>query len=145
MTSNRFFTLEEANALIPALDRIVARQMAWESEIEGRLRSLAKLTGSAPRRLSPADDDSPEVQSLKADLAERIGRYQKGWEEVTTLGAIVKDTRLGLVDFYGRLDGRTVWLCWKYGEARIEFFHELDSGFSARKPLSPDARHRLLN
>jgi hypothetical protein len=76
---------------------------------------------------------------------ERIAAYEEGWSEVTSLGAVVKDVRTGLVDFYGRLDGRTVWLCWRYGEERIDFFHELDTGFSSRKPLSETARQKLLN
>jgi hypothetical protein len=76
---------------------------------------------------------------------ERIAAYEEGWREVTSLGAVVKDVRTGLVDFYGHLDGRTVWLCWRYGEERIDFFHELDAGFASRKPLGPEAKQKLLN
>jgi len=50
-----------------------------------------------------------------------------------------------MVDFYGRIDGRLVWLCWRYGEETLRYFHELDSGYSGRKPLRPEARERLLN
>ena len=28
-----------------------------------------------------------------------------------------------------------VWLCWKYGETEIKFWHEKDSGFMGRKPI----------
>jgi hypothetical protein len=31
-----------------------------------------------------------------------------------------------------------VFLCWKYGEDRVGFFHELDAGFAGRRPLPDD-------
>jgi hypothetical protein len=145
MAEPRLFTLEEANALVPTLHRLVGRQMLRQSEIEDRLRQLTKAAGQVPRDLQIDDGDTPEIRTLKADLMERIAAYEEGWQEVASLGAVVKDTRTGLVDFYGRVDGRTVWLCWRYGEERIDFFHELDTGFAARKPLSPSTRQKLLN
>ena len=54
--------------------------------------------------------------------------------QVQSSGAILKDINLGLVDFLGEREGRDVYLCWKYGEAVIEFWHELNSGFSGRQP-----------
>jgi hypothetical protein len=145
MAEPRLFTLEEANALVPTLHRLVGRQLLRQSEIEDRLRQLTKAAGQVLRDLQIDDADPPEIRKLKADLMERIAAYEEGWQEVASLGAVVKDTRSGLIDFYGRVDGRTVWLCWRYGEERIDFFHELDSGFAARKPLSQATRRKLLN
>ena len=34
-----------------------------------------------------------------------------------------------------RRRGAVVNLCWKYGEARVAFWHGLDEGFARRKPL----------
>jgi hypothetical protein len=58
---------------------------------------------------------------------------------------VVKDPQTGLVDFYGRIDGRTVWLCWRYGEDCVGYYHDLDAGFSGRRPLTADVRRVLLN
>ena len=145
MAEPRLFTLEEANALVPTLKRLVGRQMLRQTEIEDRLRSLTRAAGKVPHDLEIADNDSAEVRHLKSDLMERIAAYEEGWQEVASLGAVVKDTRTGLVDFYGQVDGRTVWLCWRYGEERIDFFHELDTGFAGRKQLGAAARQKLLN
>ena len=145
MVEPRVFTLEEANALVPTLHRLVGRQMLRQTEIEDRLRRLARAAGRSLHDLEITPQDSAEVRHLKTDLMERIAAYEEGWREVTALGAVVKDVRTGLVDFYGQLDGRTVWLCWRYGEERIDFFHELDTGFAHRKPLGPEARQKLLN
>jgi hypothetical protein len=145
MAEPRVFTLEEANALVPTLQRLVGRQMLRQTEIEDRLRSLSRAAGAVPHDLEIMDGDSVEVRQLKTDLMERLAAYEEGWAEIASLGAVVKDTRTGLIDFYGQLDGRGVWLCWRYGEDRIEFFHELDTGFSGRKQLGAAARQKLLN
>jgi hypothetical protein len=145
MAQPRVFTLEEANALVPTLHRLVGRQMLRQTEIEDRLRLLTRAAGRDLNDLEISEEDSVEVRRLKTDLMERIAAYEEGWQEIASLGAVVKDTRTGLIDFYGQLDGRTVWLCWRYGEEQIDFFHELDSGFASRKPLGPAARQKLLN
>ncbi len=143
----RVMTIEEANALVPALSQLVGRQMLRASEIELRLGRLRKLGGATTGKavdIEVEPDDSPEVLELKTELASRIQEYEEGWRDVQDLGAVVKDPRVGLCDFYGRVDGKLVWLCWRYGEEAIEFYHDLDAGFSARKPLGK-ARERMLN
>jgi hypothetical protein len=141
-----FFTLEAANALVPRLRDIVARQLARRTEIEERLKMLASETGHTVTELTPpAPNDSVPVRALKRDLIEKIGTYQEGWSEVEELGAVLKDPRLGLVDFYGHVDGRTVWLCWRFGEAEIAHYHALNEGFSARKPIGASMKRSLLN
>jgi len=42
----------------------------------------------------------------------------------------------GLLDFPSQRFDDEVWLCWKYGETEIKFWHEKDSGFNGRKPIS---------
>jgi hypothetical protein len=145
-TDPQVFTLEAANALVPRLREICARQLARRAEIEGCLKEFAEVTGSAPTEVTPpSPDDPPRVRAIKRTLIEKIGTYQAGWSEVEELGAVIKDPRIGLVDFYGRVNGRLVWLCWKYGEEEIAHYHALDEGFSARKPIVPTMRRDLLN
>ena len=94
--------------------------------------------------ITPDDDDTQPTRQLKHSIAKRIDHYHNGWDQIEQLGAVVKDPQSGMVDFYGRVDDRLVWLCWQYGEQSIDFFHELDGGFSGRKPLAA-ARKRMLN
>ena len=42
-----------------------------------------------------------------------------------------------LVDFLGRKDGREVYLCWRLGEPEVAYWHELDAGYTGRRPLTP--------
>ena len=142
----QFFTLEAANSLVPQLREFVAKQHARRSEIEERLKSLAAATGDVPSEVTPpSPNDPPPVRALKRDLLEKIGTYQEGWAEVEQLGGVLKDPRLGLVDFYGHVEGKAVWLCWKYGEDEIAHYHALNEGFSARKPIDTSLKRRMLN
>jgi hypothetical protein len=139
------FTLEAANALLPRLREVMQVQMDRRGEIEDRLEQLAKLLGDVPDTIQVEDDDPPSVRDLKRDLIERVGRYQSGWREVEEMGAVLKDARSGLVDFYGQVDGKLVWLCWKYGEEAVTHYHGLQEGFAGRKPIESTMRLRHLN
>jgi hypothetical protein len=95
------------------LERIVEyRALDPESVVEGaRQRELEQEIG----------DLTDSVNGYVAEL-EEIGAFFKGFEE-------------GLVDFYGLLDGRPVFLCWKLGEESVEWWHELDGGYAGRQRL----------
>jgi hypothetical protein len=139
------FTLEAVNALVPRLRTLVEAQMSRRTEIEQRLEKLAKLLGGAPNSLDIDDRDSGEVRELKRELAGCVDRYQSAWREVEATGAVLKDARMGLLDFYGEVDGKRVWLCWKYGEDAVTHYHGLHEGFAGRKPIEANLRHRHLN
>ncbi|MGA7121126.1 MAG: DUF2203 domain-containing protein [Polyangiaceae bacterium] len=139
------FTLEAVNALVPRLRVLMGAQMERRSEIERRLEQLAALVGRAPDTIQVDDLDPPDVRQLKSELLERIDAYRDAWREVEAMGAVLKDPRTGLVDFYGRVDGKLVWLCWKYGEEAVSHYHGLDEGFVARKAIEPTMRSRHLN
>ena len=54
-------------------------------------------------------------------------------------GVLVRDLRQRLIDFRTTAsDGRTVLLCRIGDEARIEWWHDLDTGFPGRRSLADD-------
>jgi hypothetical protein len=61
------------------------------------------------------------------------------------MGGVIKDPQTGLVDFYGRVGEKLVWLCWRYGEDSLSHYHDLEAGFAARRPLTAEVRRALLN
>lgn len=145
MSEPQVFTLEAVNAMIPRLAEIVGRQLERRGVIEKKLFALAEALGDVPDEIAPDDADSESVREMKLDLIDRIAAYQDGWREVEGFGAVVKDTRIGLLDFYGRVDDKLVWLCWKYGETECGHYHALDEGFAARRGIGASVRQRLLN
>jgi hypothetical protein len=141
----RVFTPAEIDALIPRLTELVAEQLRRQSAVEECLAELARVAGGLPPTIEPTSDDGPELVRLKQALAQRIKTYDDGWLDVQAMGAVVKDAQIGLLDFYGTVDGRLVWLCWRYGEESLRYWHELDAGYSARRPLRSEGRARLWN
>ncbi len=148
----RVFSIEEANSLVPELNDRVGELIQEHATIRELARMLYLQTKEGPVEegaflldIGPQDNDPPEVHALKRDLSSRLGKYHHGWEHIEDLGAVVKDMESGLIDFYGRIDNRLVCLCWKYGEAQIDHYHDLDSGFDGRKPLIHTLRERMLN
>lgn len=139
------FTLEAANALLPRLQTLVGRQLERRVVIEEAFARLGKTLGDVPTTIVLEPSDSEEVRGKKRELIVLVEQYRTGWKQIESLGAVLKDPRLGLLDFYGRVDGKLVWLCWKYGEARITHYHALDEGFSSRRPIAESVRARLLN
>ena len=150
----RVFSIEEANALLPRLSRMVEAQLQLGDEIQSLVGELWREPGvPAPAQGSDGEDvvdvtvypdDNERVRELKRRLSRRAQAYREGWQAVKRIGAVVKDATTGLIDFYGRVDDRLVWLCWRFGEPTIDFYHELGSGFDDRKPLA-EVRQRMLN
>ncbi len=145
MDDTRVFTLEAVNALVPKLSSLVGRQLQRRGAIEQLLAKLGRELGDVPERIVLDPADPTDVRDMKKELVRRIEEYRAGWREVEELGAVLKDPRIGLLDFYGQVDGKMVWLCWKYGEEECGFYHALEEGFSGRKPIGTSVRHRLLN
>ena len=142
---SRVFTLEEVNELVPKLAVVVKQQLERRSKIEGLLMKLGRELGDVPERIVLDPADPTDIRDLKRDLMRRIDEYRAGWRIVEDMGAVLKDARMGLLDFYGNVEGKLVWLCWKYGEDEVAHYHALEEGFSARKPIAQSMRFRLLN
>jgi len=139
------FSLEAANALVPRLREVIGAQMGRRGLIEAKLSALSVLLGEIPSVLEPTPSDAPEAARLRAEARELVVAYREGWREVEAMGAVVKDPRTGLVDFYGRVDGQLVWLCWQYDEPEVAFYHGLEEGFPGRKAIAGAVKQNLLN
>ena len=142
---SRVFTLEAVNALVPRLSTLVGRQLDMRTDIEALLVRLGRELGDVPERIVLDPADPTEVREMKRELVLQIETYRAGWREVEEMGAVLKDARTGLLDFYGEVDGKLVWLCWRYGEEECAFYHALDQGFAARRPIGASVKQRLLN
>ena len=144
LPANQVFSLEEVNAMLPELSRVVGEQLDMRQTIESMLDDLAEVTGIRGD-VTLRNDDPPDLVRRKKDIARRIDDYHRGWARVEAMGGVLKDAREGLVDFYGRVDERLVWLCWKFGESQCNHYHRLDEGFAARKPIEESSRRSMLN
>ncbi len=134
----RLFSLREANALLATLSEEFGRARGLRDQLVAVQQKLADEGHAIDGPDVTVDAAAPApVQRLQARAVTIITRLRDLLREISELGVEVKAAD-GLVDFRSKLHGRTVYLCWKYGEERISHWHELDTGFSGRQPLPAD-------
>ena len=134
----RLFSLREANALLETLRDEFTRARELRDQL---LEVQQKLSDAGQPLEGPeiqVDAAAPvAVQRLQGRAAIVLGKLRELLRQIGELGVEVKAAD-GLVDFRSKLHGRTVYLCWKFGEERVTHWHELDAGFAGRKPLPQD-------
>lgn len=129
----RRFTLEEAESLLPLLTGLLLEMRELKIQHDRLQERLAEV-GAKTR--SNGHDSGNEASEVEQEIAEKATGVNRMMEQVHELGCELKGIDEGLVDFRAvREDGREVYLCWKLGEPGIEWWHDLDSGFAARRPL----------
>jgi hypothetical protein len=121
-----YFTLEEANALLPEIKPMVSQLLERRAKIVSARKEIIELLRSAR-----SDIGGREASELVQDFIfiEKLGK------KVRSYGVILKDLNVGLVDFLSLRDGREVYLCWRYGEPEVQFYHELHGGFAGREHI----------
>jgi hypothetical protein len=133
------FTLDEAQALLPIVESLLNRAI----EAKQALDELEEDQQDLVRRIFLNGGmlvDIAAVKKRKINMAALVQRARDSLQEIDAIGVQIKDFDTGLLDFPAILEGETVLLCWKRGEARIEFWHRIEDGFRGRQPI--DARFR---
>ena len=128
MADARRFTIEEANALIPRLEMLMADAQRAALALRSAMQESDDATAADART-------TKDVLRVRPDLADEVHRLEWAVAEIEALGCQFKGLDLGLVDFPAQVDGTTVLLCWQYGEKQIAFWHRSDEGFANRRPL----------
>lgn len=124
----KYFTAEEADALIPELEKIFSAV--------ADLTATAEMKAASLRRREQAGDEDPAATAIDRSQLQFLASGINDWmQKIVELGALPKGVSPALVDFPSRVDGREAYLCWKLGEKRVSHYHPVDEGFSTRKPL----------
>ena len=130
--SDRTFTLEESQMLLPVLESLLRSAIDGKKlieEVEAEMQELSHrifLNGGT-------HVDVVAVARRKAERAKAEQRAKDALAEIDSIGVQVKDLDIGLLDFPCEVEGKTVLLCWKMGEKAITHWHGSDEGFAGRK------------
>lgn len=109
----RFFTLEDANALLPLIYRLT-------EEASREMKKLVQCLETLPDKTS---DRAVEVEARVDALIEK-------WQsKLSRLG--VQPKGLWLADF----DNGDGYWCWKFPETEVQHYHGYQDGFSGRRPI----------
>src|SRR5690606_16016726 len=134
------FTVSEANALIPTLERVligIGERMKRVRRATERLQVLDLLWGA--RLLEEDNPDFAEARAFREEIATLMNEIERMVvDEIQARGLRFPQGGLeyGLIDFPTTWGGRWVYLCWHLGEPAIEAWHEIDAGFAGRQPLT---------
>ena len=132
--SDRTFTLDEAQSLLPVLESLLRTAIDGKKlmeEVEGEMQELA-------HRIFLNGGTHVDVVATARRKAERVKAEQRAKDalaEIDSIGVQVKDIDIGLLDFPCEVEGRVVLLCWKMGETSITHWHSPEEGFAGRKPI----------
>jgi hypothetical protein len=132
--SDRTFTLDEAQSLLPVLESLLRTAIGGKKimeDFEGEMQSLNHrifLNGGT-------HVDVVAVARRKAERTKAEQRAKDAIAEIDSIGVQVKDLDIGLLDFPCEVEGSIVLLCWRMGESSITHWHSPEEGFAGRKPI----------
>ncbi len=133
------FSVEQANSTLPLVRRIVEdivrEHRRWQEkllELELVASTAASAVGGEGQGGTAPGERVTEIERDAMAIARDIDAFER---ELEGLGIVLKDRRLGLIDFPGEIDGRRVWLCWRLGEPAVQYWHDLDAGYAGRQPV----------
>jgi hypothetical protein len=120
-----FYSVDEANALVPKLKPLLER-------IRATREALAKDKTVAAVKARAAHNGGGLPGRHLSELQKRL---ERDMGQLQAWGIVLRDPSIGLIDFLHRREGDTVFLCWKLGEARVEWWHPVHTGIAGRKRL----------
>jgi len=122
----RHFTIAEANEALQGIKPLMVEIRAIREDIVTHQTEIWPAVQS-----SAGNGGNPTLSRL----VKSFDRLDELLHIIQDAGALVKDLNTGLVDFPAMREGQEVYLCWQDGEQRIEYWHEIEAGFSGRQPI----------
>ena len=123
-----YFSIIQANEILPT----VIKKFEF---VSAKKNELTKIEQQLQISLSDTSNFE-EYVTIKRQLNTTVTKFYQALEDLENTGVVVKSIEEGLLDFPSKRFDEEIWLCWKYGEKEIKFWHEKDSGFQGRKPIS---------
>lgn len=122
----RIFSFSEATELIPKLATHLTKAKAGKTILQQTKEEIKKASANA--QYGGGSCEGPRyIKALEAIYENLNGIHE--------MGVVVKDLEMGLCDFPYLMEGRVVYLCWRLGEETIEWWHEIDDGYTGRQAL----------
>jgi len=125
---NSYFSVNDANEILP----LVIKKFNYAKKAKAEVMKMEQqLTSEMTPTIS-----LEEYNINKRKLNSSITKFYQSIEDLENTGVSLKGLDEGLLDFPAKRFDKEIWLCWKEGETEIKFWHEKDSGFMGRKPIS---------
>ena len=122
-----YFSVTDANKILP----IVIKKFNYAKKAKAEVMKMEQQLTS---EMTPTSLE--EYTIIKRKLNSSITKFYQSIEDLENTGVSLKGLDEGLLDFPAKRFDEEIWLCWKEGETKIKFWHEKNSGFMGRKPIS---------
>lgn len=131
----RYFTLQQAQQLLPEIRAIVSQAVRLKGEFQ---EAEAELQTANQRIMVMGGTwvDRDRLIEQKSRRENSAAKLKEAIETLQSHGCLIKDLDMGLVDFPTLFCGQEVYLCWKLGEKGIDFWHGVSEGFRGRKKIT---------
>jgi hypothetical protein len=130
----RVYTIDEANAALPEVERILTALRDQRTELiqlRDRVLDATPDDGETPNARA-----AEQIRLLRLGMQGLIDQMQAGVARLVDMDVTLRDIATGLIDFPALVSGSPIWLCWRLGEGDVANWHPHDEGFDARQPLS---------
>ncbi len=149
----RYFTVDEARALLPELRQLITKANKDLDERTARLQNLNNRYLKAEKALdeseTPDDEDDISLSKFRqrraqfelaiSELSKEQGEFVRcleNWvDKISSHGVILRKMKEGLIDFPACQGEFKYFLCWQHDEADISHWHLDGDGFVGRKSL----------
>ena len=125
---NSYFSVNDANKILPS----VIKKFDHAKKIKIEVMKMEKQLSSGITPVTSLE----EYSMIKRKFNSLVTEFYQSIEDLESTGVVLKGLDEGLLDFPAKRFNEEIWLCWKEGEKEIKFWHEKDSGFMGRKPIS---------
>jgi hypothetical protein len=130
----RFFTLEQAENVLPEVAEAIRHAISLKAEYQQNEMEWQNFSERVAV-MGGVRLDRVQLLEQKDGREQAAAALQHAIQKVHEYGCLVKDLDIGLIDFPTLFQGQEVYLCWKLGEAGIQFWHGVNEGFRGRKPI----------
>ena len=121
------FTVDKANTILPKVKKRFDEILCCKNnvmDIQEELQNLSDSNSSLEKFIKKKQELNHAVTSLYNMI-----------QELEDMGVMIKSVDEGLLDFPSIRYDEEIWLCWKFGENQVKFWHRKEEGFMGRKPI----------
>ncbi|MFC4735741.1 DUF2203 domain-containing protein [Bacillus daqingensis] len=130
--AKKYFTVEQANRLIPMIKREIEQLKSIQDEFDEKWNVYHSIKDNKTEHVTT---QTGYLFKLECQLEFIEMQAQLHVSNIQNSGAQLKGIEPGLVDFPSFKGKKEILLCWKEGEDRIAFYHYPKDGYEGRRPL----------
>jgi hypothetical protein len=121
------FTVDKANTILPKVKKRFDQILCCKNNVMDIQEEL--------QNLSDSNCSFEKFIKKKQELNHAVTALYNMIQELEDMGIMIKSVDEGLLDFPSIRYDEEIWLCWKFGENQVKFWHRKEEGFMGRKPI----------